>query len=252
MTTTWTEAHDPYGSATLEFVAGSVERPVTGALWVPTQLAKGSPLVLFGHGVSYDRYHLPIPYMARRFGDEYGWACLAMDGPGHGLRAPAVANEATFMAEIRRLSVLEDVVGDWSIAIDAAGDRIGVVSPRLAYFGLSMGTMFGLALIAGRDDIAVAGLGLLGTTGAGTHFASEFIELASSVKCPTFYIMQLDDEMFPRDGYLQLFDAIASENKRLHANVGGHVEVPLEEIDFAFDFMVGQLNGTPAKRIANR
>ena len=272
MTTIWTEEHDPYGAATLEFVAVTDERPLTGALWLPKDIAAGSPLALFGHGVSYDRYQLPIPYMAKRFCDEFGWASLAMDGPGHGLRAPANADETTFMTEIRRLPVLDDVVDDWSVAIEAATDRIdssapanlgtgsaapdghrtGSAVPRLAYFGLSMGTMFGLALIASRDDIEVAGLGLLGTTGAGTHFASEFVELAKSVECPTVYIMQLDDEMFPREGYLRIFDAIGAENKRLHANAGGHVAVPLEEVDFAFDFIVGQLNGTSTKRIVNR
>ena len=32
--------------------------------------------------------------------------------------------------------------------------------------------------------------------------------------------MQFEDELFPRDGYLQLFDALGSTDKRLHAHPG--------------------------------
>lgn len=245
MTTTWVETRDPLGAPTLEF---TVERdgtsPVTGALWVPEDPDPDGRLILFGHGISYDRYHLPIPHMARRFAQECNWYSVAMDGPGHGLRMAVGADDETFLAEIRRPTVLDDMVVDWKVAIEAARGRIHHGGSRLGYFGLSMGTMFGLPLIAQRDDIDVAVLGLLGTTGAGSLFASDFLDAARAITCPVMYIMQLGDELFPRDGYLEVFDAIGSSDKRLHANPGGHVDVTTEEIKFAYDFIRFRTGGS--------
>ena len=60
---------------------------------------------------------------------------------------------------------------------------------------------------------------------------------AAAIHCPVLFLMQLEDELFPRDGYLELFDALGSDDKRIHANPGLHPEVPGEEIDFAFGFL---------------
>ena len=49
--------------------------------------------------------------------------------------------------------------------------------------------------------------------------------------------MQPEDELFPRDGHLELFDALASDDKRMHADPGLHPQVPGEEIDFSFEFL---------------
>ena len=63
------------------------------------------------------------------------------------------------------------------------------------------------------------------------------------------FIMQLEDELFDRDGYLALFDALASSDKRLHANPGLHPEVPAEEIDFVVRFLTSHLSGQAEKRV---
>ena len=74
---------------------------------------------------------------------------------------------------------------------------------------------------------------------------------ARQVTHPVLFLMQLEDELFPRDGYLELFDALATEEKRLHANPGLHPEIPAEEVDFAFDFITGHLEGRIKPRIVN-
>ena len=63
--------------------------------------------------------------------------------------------------------------------------------------------------------------------------------------------MQLEDELFDRASCLGLFDALAAEDKRLHANPGLHPEVPAEEIDFAFGFLAARLAGEVSRRIVN-
>ena len=63
--------------------------------------------------------------------------------------------------------------------------------------------------------------------------------------------MQLEDELFDREGYLTLFDAFASEDKRLHANPGLHPEVPAEEIAFVVEFLTSHLSKHVERRIIN-
>ena len=49
---------------------------------------------------------------------------------------------------------------------------------------------------------------------------------------------QLEDDCSRRDGYLELFDALAADDKRLIANPGLHSAVTQEEIDFCLQFML--------------
>jgi hypothetical protein len=47
---------------------------------------------------------------------------------------------------------------------------------------------------------------------------------ARAVSSPVLYHVQWDDELFPRDGQFELFDALASADKRLIARSGLHAE----------------------------
>ncbi len=77
---------------------------------------------------------------------------------------------------------------------------------------------------------------------------------AEQITHPTTFLMQLEDELFDRNGYLALFDSIQSDNKKIHANPGLHPDVPKEEIDYSIEFLVKHLTRkevvSPVKRIA--
>ena len=251
--TQWTAASDPRGAKTREF---RVERPdqraVTGALWLPDEPRAGAPLVAVGHGASGDRYQLPIPYLARRLTREAGYAVLSMDGPVHGLREVSPGGRAALAVEMQRPTAVEDMVEDWHVALATVRELSEVGAGPLAYFGLSMGAIFGIPLLASREDVDVAVLGLLGTSGPAVQGLSGIARLkgaAAAIRCPLFFVMQLEDELFDRPGYLELFDAFASEDKRLHANPGRHPQLPAEEVDFAFDFLLTHLEGTAKREI---
>lgn len=47
-------------------------------------------------------------------------------------------------------------------------------------------------------------------------------EEARQVTVPLLYLLQWDDEGNPRQRALDLFDAFGTEEKTLHANLGGH------------------------------
>ncbi|MXY56196.1 MAG: hypothetical protein F4Y41_07300, partial [Gammaproteobacteria bacterium] len=233
----WWSANDPTGRSVREFrlARDGSERPVTGALWSSAGRAdSSSPLVLFGHGASGDRYQSPICHLARRLARS-GCAALAIDGPVHGLRQVGPGGRAALGDEMRRETFVDDMVEDWLWALAAAREHVRVAD--VAYFGLSMGSIFGIPTLAKVPDAKAAVLGLLGTTGAGRPFAERVLADAAAIRCPVLFLMQLEDELFPRDGCLELFDALAGEDKRMHANPGLHPEVPGEEIDFSFEFL---------------
>lgn len=238
---------DPQGSKTLEFrVHRDGDRLVTGSLWIPNESIRPNALMAFGHGASGTRYQLPIPYLARKFAKE-GIVSLSMDGPVHGLRQREEGGRPALSQEMRRSNMIEDMIADWSSAVEVTESRIGFSADKFGYFGLSMGSIFGIPYLAKRNKdnqpVTVATLGLLGTTGAVSDLAERLNRDASYINAPVLFLMQLEDELFPRDGCIELFDALGSHNKRLHANPGLHPAVPAEEIDFCLGFVLDHLKG---------
>ena len=215
-------------------------RTVTGALWLPDGYRAGDPLALVGHGASGDRYQPPGTHFARRFAS-HGAATLALDGPVHGLRQVGPGGRAAFAREMQRPSFLDDMVADWDAALRVLGSEVGVGRGGNVYFGLSMGSIFGVPLLAARGDITAACLGLLGTSGTGALIGSRLRQDAAAIRAPILFLVQLEDELFPRDGCLDLFDHLASDTKCLHASPGTHAQVPLPELRAASDFVLRYL-----------
>lgn len=232
----WSESADEAGHPTREFVIHG-ERIVTGAFWLPDQ--PRSTLICFGHGASGDRYQKPISDLAGRF-VAAGYACLSIDGPVHGLRREGDGARGAFFTHYQQASSVTDMVRDWRDAMQVARELLGETS--VAYFGLSMGSIFGIPFVASQQDVKVATFGLLGVSNNFPH-GEEILAAASKIHCPLLFLMQMEDELFDRNGYLRVFDQLDSNDKRLHANPGLHPEVPDEEIDFAFNFMCAVMEG---------
>jgi dienelactone hydrolase len=163
-----------------------------------------------------------------------GYAAAALDMPGWGGR-PTPPEYGPFNAEIDGLSAEGKPLGDafarrgvvaaelavpeWRAALSWLLDQdwIGPGSP-VGYWGVSLGTAVGLPLAAAEPKITAAVLGLMGhETLAGD---------AARLTVPVEFLLQWDDEVVPRDSGLALFDAIGSAEKTLHANPGGHADVP--------------------------
>lgn len=241
----WSDSTDSAGHATREFVLHGV-RKVTGAFWLP--VTPGSTLICFGHGASGDRYQAPISDLAGRF-VAAGYPCLSIDGPVHGRRKVGDGGRMAFFPHYQSEASVTNMVEDWNDSVAIARDLLGECS--LAYFGLSMGSIFGIPFVASRQDVKVATLGLLGVADQFPH-GDEILSAADKINCPLLFLMQLEDELFDRVGYLRVFDQLNSNDKRLHANPGLHPEVPAEEMDFAFSFMTSVIEGArEAPAVAN-
>ncbi|MFD8750341.1 alpha/beta hydrolase [Kitasatospora sp. NPDC059577] len=222
---------------------------VPGVLWQPEGPPLGGrPLVLLGHGGGGDK--LGMAERARRCAARYGFAAVALDAPGHGER-PRSAQDERFVTEIGELlaarrpisawvarhtaALAERAVPEWVAVLDAlggAGEGFGPVG----FWGLSLGSVVGIPLAAAEPRIAAAVFGLTG--------AAAQVEAAGRVGVPTEFVLQWDDELVPRGTALALFDAFGSREKTLHANPGGHLEVPEFQVAASERFLVRHLGIT--------
>jgi hypothetical protein len=76
---------------------------------------------------------------------------------------------------------------------------------------------------------------------AGSFVPRAILEEARQVDIPLLVLLQWDDEGNDRQRSLDLFDAIGSSEKTLHANLGGHTGVPQFEGDDGTRFFARHL-----------
>ena len=148
---------------------------------------------------------------------------------------------------LQRPDAFNDMLADWTDAIELARTLPGFDTLKLGYLGLSMGSIFGIPFAASRDDMVTGIFGLLGIgdNAWGEHIGSA----AGKIKFPLRFIVQLEDELFDRESCLRLFDAFGSDYKSIGASPGLHPEVPSDEIDIAFDFLRQHFSGEAVRRI---
>jgi dienelactone hydrolase len=230
-----------------EFDLEANGRTVSGVLWSPPQPDAGRPLVCLGHGASGDRHQQPLPWLAAKLVADHGWFALSIDGPVHGRRMVPPGVREAFWPEWKRQGTVEDMTADWRAALDFTQSQADIGAGPVGYWGLSMGTIYGAPLVGSEPRIEAAVLGLMGMTGP-DHYQPTLQVAASAITCPVLFVIQLEDELFTRDQCLALFDALASTDKRLHANPGLHPEVPIEELRHSVAFLVERLEGRPIER----
>jgi pimeloyl-ACP methyl ester carboxylesterase len=230
---------------------------VPGILWTPAATPaeptdvvrsegdRGRPLILLGHGGGQHKAAPGMVGRARRFAAD-GFAVAAIDAPGHGDR-PRTDRDRRFSAGMaERMSagepvgeyvaayhaaVAEQAVGDWKSVLDALQDLMG--KGRVGYWGVSLGAAIGLPFLAADSRVGAAVVGLVG---------ADLVPVrAARVTIPVEFLVQWDDELVPRPSALELFDALASTEKTLHANPGPHAGVPPIEVESAARFFLRHL-----------
>lgn len=197
---------------------------VPGMLWLPEAAQGSRPKVLFGHGGSQHKKVAHIRSFAKRLA-EHGWASIAIDGPGHGDRVPV---ERRSENPLRNLTGAElkarqlQAVAEWRATIDAVEQLDDVGSAATGYWGVSMGTIFGVPLLADEPRIRCAVLGLMGAGGGGRTYEDK----ARSITVPLQFIVQWQDELITPDRCIALYETFGSTEKMLIANQGAHAAVP--------------------------
>ena len=222
---------------------------ITGVLWSPTSGSDRAPLVLMAHGGGQHKRAPGIVGRAHRFVTGCGFSVTAIDAPGHGDR-PRTAEDEQHIAALQQAQAAGEPLGpvtvgihidlaaravpEWQATLDALQElpEIGTDGP-VGFWGIMQGTGIGVPLTAIEPRITAAVFGCLG------H--ESLIEAAARITIPVEFLLQWDDEHVERQSGLALFDAFASKEKTLHANSGGHAEVPRFEVDSATLFFARHL-----------
>ncbi|CAB4866288.1 unannotated protein [freshwater metagenome] len=216
-------------------------RNVPWAAWLPA----GPPpdtLVLIGHGASGDKHEGYVVALGRSLAAR-GAACVAIDGPIHGERRDGGATTMPFFDFAARWSsdanLTDSMIEDWRTVLDHFLSD-GSVNPKaqVGYWGLSMGTILGLPLVAAEPRITACVLGLMGNTGpTKDRIASD----ARTLQIPTMFLVQWNDQLFHRRDAFELFDLIGSSDKTLIATPGNHGDVTPETFRRSAEFLMNRL-----------
>lgn len=212
------------------FEVDSGQGGIDGVLWRMRSVGAARPLVLLGHGGSGHKRSSRQVMLAHRLA-RAGLAVAAIDGPFHGERIAEPLGTTDYQQLIVDRGVervLDGMTEDWLAAISVVSRFPHIRTDRLGYLGMSMATRFGLPLAAalgGRLRCAVLGkFGLQqnAVLHPGLRTPARTMSDATRVAAPVMYHVQWDDEIFPRPGQFDLFDALGSSDKRLVAFPGPH------------------------------
>jgi dienelactone hydrolase len=228
---------------------------VPGIHWLPAGITAPHPTILIGHGGTQHKRVPNVLGLARKLVRHGGYGVVALDAPGHGDRMTDAQRDARAellaRRQAERLAPIPEerlramagtavqAVSEWKALLDDLATNQQWAAGPFGYWGVSMGTAFGVPLLVGEPRIgaAVLGLGALREGNEGQK------EQASRITIPLLFLFQWDDELMTREGGLALWDAFGSGEKTMHINPGPHVGIPLFERDAALAFFKRHLDG---------
>jgi hypothetical protein len=233
------------GDGVLErhFILGDIP----GILWTPPSSSAPAPLILVGHPGGLNRMYPRVAGRALHSVAE-GFAAATIELPGSGERPPSPDAEQA-RADLRGaltagepvtddivdrlvLPLADQAVPEWQTAIDSLL-TLPEIDGSVGYSGGIISIGVRLAMVEPRVTAAVLF--------AGSFVPRVIFQDARQVTVPVQVLLQWDDENNDRQQALDLFDALGSTEKTLHANMGGHTGVPAFEGDCANQFFTRHL-----------
>ena len=239
----WTGSAQAVGGVVCrEFMVISEGRRVPGVLWTADGAGGAAPLVLVGHGGSGHKTSQLVLDIALPLVLAHGCAVAAIDGPVHGARRAVFADglpvRDEFLALWRAGGSVDTMNADWRAAIDALCTLPGIDAGAIGWYGVSMGTAYGLPLAACEPRIRAAVLGMWGLSYPNS---GRLAEDAPRVRCPVLFQQKWGDEIFTRDSQIELFDRLGSSDKRLTVTMGGHKNPEGEQLEEIITFLTRRL-----------
>jgi dienelactone hydrolase len=229
---------------------------VPGLLWTPDGASGPRPVVLIGHGGTQHKRIDNVLAIARRLVRHLGFAAVAIDAPDHGDRIsperaeaarralqPRVGQPLTPLSADRLKRMSENTaraVSEWKAVLDEVEKLDDVAGGPVGYWGVSMGTAFGVPFVASEPRVRAAVFGLAGMRPGIDAFA----QAASKIAIPLLFMFQLNDELVSPELGLALFSTFASKVKSMHINPGPHVGIPAFEREYYETFFKRHLHAS--------
>lgn len=217
-------------------------RRVPAVVWTPVRATGRRPLVLIGHGGSGHKTSQLVLDAAMPLVRHHGFVVAAIDGPVHGDRRSGFEAGTTVRDEFRQLwadgGSVDPMVADWRATLDRLCQMPEVDPDAIGWYGISMGTAYGLPFVAADARMRAAVLGMWGTSRVNSE---RLVEDARRVSIPVLFQQKKDDEFFTPEGQLELYEALASEEKRLVVYDGLHVDPSGTQLSDLVGFLVTRL-----------
>ncbi|WP_109474825.1 alpha/beta hydrolase [Ornithinimicrobium cavernae] len=223
---------------------------VPAIAWLPPSADRLPPVVLFGHGGSGHKAIDRHRRMGSRLAGEFGIAALAIDGPYHGDRIVPGDGPLDYQHRVVAegpVAVHERMRDDWLTVLSTVGDEQMVDDEFVGYLGVSMGARYGIVLCAALGErLRAAVIGKFGLIAPDPMMAAmaahELVRRsATAITAPVLHHVQWDDEVFTRDGQLELFELLGSPLKQLRGRPGRHAVTRAVDEDSWVEHLVRNL-----------
>lgn len=182
-------------------------------------------VVLMGHGLGVDRYHASVLKPTEILTREHQAAVVVPEIPLHGARDGSPGNQMHIVERWQKYWAnggAQQICAEFIRVTDYCRSSFGSTVP-VAYFGLSLGTQYGIVFLSEVQQIAAAVLGLFGSYPRPRTRVMN--ERAPRVTCPVYFIQKVDDEIHGSESTTHLFSTLGASEKVLDSTHGGHTEI---------------------------
>ncbi len=222
-------------------------RCIPGMLWTPDPARGPCPLVLIQHGGSGHKRDDSILTLVEHLVGVDRFAVAAIDGPIHGQRrVQPTSDRSELLTEFLQYWAsdphVDDMANDWLHLIDSLAALPVIDAGRMAWYGLSMGTAYGLAVVARCKRIQTA---VLGKWSANHANSGHLLVEGPNVSARTLFIQHWDDDIFDRAGTLSVFESLGATEKFLMICPGPHFGRGTTELETSLRHLRCGLSQTP-------
>ena len=209
------------------------------SMWSSTDKPNG--VVLLGHGLGVDRFDSTVRRPVEILAQEHNAMVVVPEIPLHGDRADLPYNTPDIVERWQQFWVsggIDLICQELNRVATFCEELFGQLP--IAYFGLSLGTQYGIPFLAQSQNIRSAALGLFGSKPAPkTPVMNKY---APAIRCPVYFVQKLDDEIHPAATTTHLYSILGSSEKFLDSTSGKHRETSIKSIREACKFMCKEGN----------
>jgi len=245
----------PAGPPQREFEFTGPSGAQVGFLW-PAAGSRRAPVVLTAHLGSTHKGSAEILDWARVAAGSGQAHVIAIDGPVHGQNSDHAADRARVLADFRALwhdggdGGIAWALESWGSALAAVRSSDLVDIQAVGWFGLSMGTAYGIPFLAEHQEIRAA---VLGMWSLAYPNSARIAAAAPAVTCPVLFQERQDDERFAAADQRSMFGRFRHPDNVYRQYPGGHVPPGCPQLLDARRFLarhLGPYNNGPLPNVA--